>query len=153
MAWSFAGLFEVDDRQRFHREILEKSNAPLPAISAARAQTDKETIFDYCVNYETKGWKMWEVPEWAPPKRLVFSQLLIPTSDSMRADYIMDRIAQLPLIRHKGRHENSLRNTLLVGGSGTAKTSVAIMYTSKFDTNVMLFKRINFSSATTPRNF
>lgn len=37
LAWAFAGLFEVDDRQRFHREVLEKCNAPLPNISAARA--------------------------------------------------------------------------------------------------------------------
>jgi dynein heavy chain len=27
------------------------------------------------------------------------------------------------------------------------------MYASKFDTNEMLFKRINFSSATTPANY
>jgi len=30
LAWAFAGLFEIDDRMRFHREILEKCNAPLP---------------------------------------------------------------------------------------------------------------------------
>jgi dynein heavy chain len=65
----------------------------------------------------------------------------------------MDRIAGLPVDRHVGRHEFSLKNTLLVGGSGTAKTSVAIMFSSKFDTNVMLFKRINFSSATQPFDF
>jgi dynein heavy chain len=110
-------------------------------------------VFDYCVNYETKGWKYWEVPEWQAPRRLIFSQLLIPTSDSIRADYIMDKISGLPVIRHKGRHENCLKNTLLVGGSGTAKTSVAIIFSNKFDNNHMLFKRINFSSATEPRNF
>jgi dynein heavy chain len=153
LAWAFAGLFEVDDRQRFHREILEKCGAPLPTISAARAQTEKETIFDYVVNFENKGWKAIEVPDWVAPRRLVFSQLLIPTSDSMRADFIMEKIAQLPVVKHKGRLENGLQNTLLVGGSGTAKTSVAIMFANKFDPQVMLFKRINFSSATEPRNF
>jgi dynein heavy chain, axonemal len=40
-----------------------------------------------------------------------------------------------------------------VGAAGTAKTSVILMYTSKFDKEAMLFKRINFSSATTPYNF
>jgi len=153
MAWAFAGLFETDDRMRFSREILEKAGAPLPSISAARAQTEKETIFDYCVNYESKGWKQWEVAEWTPPKRLIFSQLLIPTSDSTRAEFIMSRNAGLPVVRHEGRHENYLKNTLLVGGSGTAKTSVCIMFSSTFDQTVMTFKRINFSSATEPRNF
>lgn len=56
-------------------------------------------------------------------------------------------------MRHEARHEFYLKNTLLVGGSGTAKTSVAIMFSSKFDQSVMLFKRINFSSATEPKNF
>ena len=152
LSWAMAGLFEVDDRCRFHREILEKCNAPLPQISAARAQTEKETIFDYCVNYEGQNWKQWEVPEWTAPKRLIFSQLLIPTSDSTRADFIMDRISKLDVVRHKGRGEYYLKNTLLVGGSGTAKTSVAIMFSTKFEEN-MLWKRINFSSATQPHDF
>ena len=34
LAWAFGGLFETEERQRFHREVLEKANAPLPSISA-----------------------------------------------------------------------------------------------------------------------
>jgi len=64
----------------------------------------------------------------------------------------MERVASLPDVRHKFRHENYLKNTLLVGGNGTAKTSVVLMYSMKFPER-MLFKRINFSSATEPRNF
>jgi len=56
-------------------------------------------------------------------------------------------------MRHERRKENGQLNTLLVGGAGTAKTSVMLMYTNKFDSENMLFKRINFSSATTPYNF
>jgi dynein heavy chain, axonemal len=93
------------------------------------------------------------VPEWSPPKRLIFSQLLIPTSDSTRAEYIMKMVSGLPVVRHEARYENYLKNTLIVGGSGTAKTSVCIMFSNKFDSSCMLFKRINFSSATEPRNF
>lgn len=93
------------------------------------------------------------MPEWSPPKRLIFSQLLIPTSDSTRAEYIMKMVSGLPVVRHETRYENYLKNTLIVGGSGTAKTSVCIMFSNKFDSSGMLFKRINFSSATEPRNF
>ena len=54
---------------------------------------DKETIFDYIVDPATKQWAS-VVPEtWVPPKRIVFSQLLIPTSDSTRAEYIINKIA------------------------------------------------------------
>jgi dynein heavy chain len=41
----------------------------------------------------------------------------------------------------------------MVGGSGTAKTSSVLMYAQKFDQTVQLFKRINFSSATSPALF
>ena len=33
-AWGIGGLFEVDERLKFHKEIMEKVGAPLPQISA-----------------------------------------------------------------------------------------------------------------------
>jgi len=42
---------------------------------------------------------------------------------------------------------------MLVGVSGTAKTSSILMYSEKFNREVMLFKRMNFSSATAPITF
>ena len=153
LTWSFGGLFETEERQRFHREILEKCNAPLPQISQHKANFDKETVFDYFIDPETKTWKLWQSATWTPPRRLMFSQLLIPTTDSTRADYIIKKIAAQPYERHAARKEWGLRHSLLVGGPGTAKTSVVVMYASTFDSAEMLFKRINFSSATTPLNF
>ena len=131
---------------------MESKNAPLPSISASKS-VDKETIFDYSYDVNSKGWKMWEAEEWVPPKRIQFSQLLIPTSDSTRAEYIIERIASLPVMRSDKRAEPGHKNTLLVGGPGTAKTSTILMVTAKFDNAVMLLKRINFSSATSPRNY
>jgi dynein heavy chain len=114
---------------------------------------EKETIFDYMVDEHTRTWKLWEAETWTPPKRLLFSQLLIPTSDSTRAEYIIEKIGKMPVMRNEKRKEPGNQSTLLVGGPGTAKTSVVLMYTSKFDSEKMMFKRINFSSATTPFNF
>jgi dynein heavy chain len=51
------------------------------------------------------------------------------------------------------RNEPGHKNTLLVGGPGTAKTSTILMVVQKYDNAVMLLKRINFSSATSPRNY
>lgn len=152
-AWAFGGLFETEERIRFHKEILEKIGAPLPAISAQKQNFDKETMFDYYVDPETRQWKMWQADTWNAPRRLLFSQLLIPTMDSTRTDFIMKSIGNLPIEKSKLRKENGLRNTLLVGGSGTAKTSIIIMYSRQFNAVEMSFKRINFSSATEPINF
>lgn len=41
----------------------------------------------------------------------------------------------------------------MVGGSGTAKTTTALMYFDALEDDAMLVKRINFSSATTAGMF
>jgi len=146
------GLFETEDRVKFHKEILEKANAPLPTISPQKMIAEKETVFDYIIDPETKTWTMIAPEVWNAPKKIVFSQLLIPTSDSTRAEYIIDKIANLPLERSIIREEKGLQHSLLVGGAGTAKTSIVLMYSAKFNDN-QSFKRINFSSATRPGNF
>jgi len=152
IAWAFGGLFEYEDREKFHK-FLESKGAPLPSISPQRMQVDKETVYDYYINESTFQWEMWVPEAWTPPRRLQFSQLLIPTGDSTRAEYIIQKCANLPVMRNDKRNEPGHQNTLLVGGPGTAKTSVILMYTSKFNSDEMLFKRLNFSSATTPYNF
>ena len=42
---------------------------------------------------------------------------------------------------------------LLVGSTGTAKTSAVLMYGEYLDKAKMVFKRTNFSSATKPEGF
>lgn len=78
---------------------------------------------------------------------------MIPTSDSTRAEFIINKIANLPAEKSKIREEHGQLHTLLVGGSGTAKTSTIIMYTNTFDKDKVTMKRINFSSATQPVNY
>jgi dynein heavy chain len=137
LSWSCAGLFETEDREKFHK-YLESRNAPLPQSNQNRSSVEKETIFDFQIDVKGKSWKIWEVEPWVPPKRIVFSQLLIPTGDSTRVEFIINKIANLPLIKSTIRKETGQQNTLLVGSPGTAKTSVIMMYMSKFDSDVML---------------
>jgi hypothetical protein len=88
-AWACGGLYEADDRMKFHKEVLEKIGAPLPPITAQRQNFDKETIFDYYINPDKKEWELWAPEQWTAPRKIKFSQLLIPTADSTRADYII----------------------------------------------------------------
>lgn len=151
--WALGGLFETEDRAKFHKDVIEKiAGSLLPNITGSKTGL-VETMFDYWVNPETKTWELWQPESWEPPKRLIFSQLLIPTTDSTRAEYIVTKIAKLPTDRNVIRKETGLKNTLLVGGVGTAKTSTIIMYSSKFNLEEQAFKRINFSSATLPINY
>lgn len=150
--WAIGGLFENEEREKFHK-LIETIGGPMPAISAAKMGMEKETLYDYFFNIETMDWKIWEGENWQPPKRMAFSQLLIPTMDSTRTEYLIEMIDSLPSMRSEKREENGLRSCLLVGGPGTAKTSVILMYTSKFKQEEMLLKMINFSSATSPEMF
>jgi carbamoylphosphate synthase large subunit len=46
LAWSCGGLFEVEDREKFHK-YLESRGAPLPQQQGGRNSTEKETVFDF----------------------------------------------------------------------------------------------------------
>ena len=83
---------------------------------------------------------------------MVFSQLLIPTADSARAEYIIEKMRSLDEMRSDKRKEVGLLNTLLVGGAGTAKTSIILMNSTRLSEEYA-FKRINFSFYTLPHNF
>ena len=72
-AWACGGLLESEDRQKVHKDVLEKIGAPLPQISAQRQNFDKETIFDYYINPNNRQWELWAPEAWAPPKRIQFS--------------------------------------------------------------------------------
>jgi len=115
-AWSIGGLFEANERQKFHNEVLKKVGAALPDISAQRANFEKETVFDYYINPTSRNWEHWKPHEWTAPRRMVFSQLLIPTTDSTRAEYIVEKIRNLDQMRSERRKEPGLLNTLIVGG-------------------------------------
>lgn len=150
ISWAIGGLYEYNERYQF-QEYLMSIGAPLPSI-----KREKDTIFDFFVNIEdNKGdYKIIEVEKWKPPEKgnVKFSQLFLPTPDSWRADFLIRSILQQPKPIYS-QTAVTLNAVLLVGGSGTAKTSSVLMYSSTFDSSTQAFKRINFSSATSPFNF
>ena len=104
-AWSIGGLFETEEREKLQK-YMESVGGPLPPINTQKMSVDKETVFDFYVDPNAKAWKLWEAEQWVPPKRLAFSQLLIPTIDSTRAEFIIKKIAGLPAMRSEKRKEN-----------------------------------------------
>lgn len=147
VAWGMGGLLEPEGRKAFHLKLCEVME------QAGHGQyvppcRDGETIFEFMPDPSDKSrpWKHWAPSEWKVPKILRFSALLIPTVDSCRADYIIDVIAKQELTKTPPNYKSSL----MVGAAGTAKTSTAKMFLNKYPVDIMLSKRINFSSATTP---
>eukprot|EP00929_Paragymnodinium_shiwhaense_P087549 TRINITY_DN476_c0_g6_i1.p1 TRINITY_DN476_c0_g6~~TRINITY_DN476_c0_g6_i1.p1 ORF type:complete len:3651 (-),score=1240.57 TRINITY_DN476_c0_g6_i1:538-10725(-) len=150
VAWGFGGLLEAEERLKIHDKLMEIMKASGCAGSVPPC-AEGQTIFEFVPDPSIKSrpWKIWAAEEWKVPKKLNFSSLLIPTLDSCRVDFIMDIISKLAIERRLPNY----KSTLLVGAPGTAKTSTALMYTAKFSVDVVLSKRINFSSATSPFGF
>uniref|UniRef100_A0A8B9DK17 Dynein axonemal heavy chain 5 n=1 Tax=Anser cygnoides TaxID=8845 RepID=A0A8B9DK17_ANSCY len=137
--WSVGALLELDDRLKMEL-FLRKHSAvkELPAVSG------EETMFEYGIN-SCGQWEHWskKVPEYIYPKDSVleYTSILVPNVDSVRTDFLMHTIMK------QGKA------VLLIGEQGTAKTVMIKDYTSKYDPDVHLTKRLNFSSATLPNMF
>merc|ERR1719506_1678140 len=148
--WGFGGLLEPEERQKCwgkFKEILEATGCK-DAIPPCK---EGETIFEYVPDWTDKArnWKVWVPDEWKPPKKLNFSSLLIATMDSVRAEYLIKILGDMDVVRTPPCYKSAL----MCGQPGTAKTSTALMYMSKFAQDEMLSKIVNFSSATTPLGF
>ncbi|TYZ61675.1 hypothetical protein PybrP1_000691 [[Pythium] brassicae (nom. inval.)] len=135
LCWSLGAVLEQDDRFKFDEWLRQyDDNGLLPKCEAG------QTVYEHYVHPQSFEWKVWRPPTWEYPKeakQLDFSNLLVPTMDSVRTLYLIENL-------HKQR-----RPVLLVGGPGTAKTSCALMYFNGLNPDQMLIKRVNFSSATT----
>ena len=140
VSWSLCGLLEVDDRKKVDEYLRNIDGEALPICEGG------ETVYEYTVDPDTMEWVAWEPPVWDYPdlddgQQLNFSTLLVPTTDTTRA-----------LFNIRNLHKQGL-STLLVGGLGTAKTSIGLMFMAEQDPNETIGKLINFSSATTPGMF
>eukprot|EP00796_Vickermania_ingenoplastis_P003819 gene3823-2705_t len=139
MWWSFGGLLESKDRTKFDAFVRSKFNALPPSAEGQ--------VFDFSLNCKTGDWEPWSsfLDEWKYPgdDRLDFSTLFIPTADSVRLHYLTkcNFLQQRP--------------TLLIGVSGTAKTVTMEKFLGKvkMDDEQSNFRKVNFSSMTTPQNF
>ncbi|OWK63012.1 Dynein heavy chain 5, axonemal [Lonchura striata] len=137
--WSAGALLEPDDKLKMEL-FLRKHSAvkELPAVNG------EETMFEFVIN-ACGQWEHWskKVPEYIYPKDSVpeYTSILVPNIDSVRTDFLMHTIMR------QGKA------VLLIGEQGTAKTVMIKNYTSKYDPDVHVTKRLNFSSATLPHMF
>jgi dynein heavy chain, axonemal len=118
LTWSLGGLLDTKDRPAFDADVRALAHGDAPP------KKDDDTVFEYTVN-DAGQWVHWAslVQPWEYPKAAEnpkFAQLNIPTLDSTRFDALLTRIGGLG------------KSSLLVGGPGTAKTTVINMYMAKF---------------------
>jgi dynein heavy chain len=141
VSWAVGGMLETKDREKFD-EFVRLHYKGVPS-------TDGSTIFDYKLVVKQGEWVHWNtfVEKWKYPgdDRLEFATLFIPTLDSVR-------LHQLIQYNFAQRHP-----VMLMGVSGTAKTVTIEKFLQRArgleGMHDLSFKKINFSSMTTPQQF
>jgi dynein heavy chain len=132
IVWAVGGLLEIQDRFKFNNHIYLMAKAGGFEDQLPKLDLSQLTLFD--MRPTENGWEMWSTPAWTPSRNETFSNVLIPTMDSVRSEHLMSLMTATCV------------PTLLLGSSGTAKTSTAVMHLSKKG----IWKRICLSSATSP---
>jgi dynein heavy chain, axonemal len=140
LTWSLGGLLDPKDRPAFDADVRSLGDVPLPPKGS-----EDDTLFEFTVS-DDGSWQHWSslVPSWCYPHKLErpkFAQLTIPTLDSTRYDALLSKVASVQ------------KSSLLVGGPGTAKTTVINMFMAKYPVEEVASKVITFSSLTTPGLF
>jgi dynein heavy chain, axonemal len=137
VAWAFGGPMVVDKGGDFRKFFNENFNTTF-----GQKFPKEGTCFDYIYSINEGAFVEWntKVPEYTPVPigggagETPFSQLFVPTSDTVRLSYLMDLLAR------------KARYCMLVG-SGSGKTSIISQYLSSLDKDVdgFLTTTINMS--------
>lgn len=159
LVWSLGGLLTPHDRPKLD-SFLRSLSDQMPHCK------ETETVYEHFVDESSGEWCHWatRVPQWrfpagpaapstttangtasgtagAPRRGPRFTQMIVPTLDSVRYERLVG------LVHAAGKA------SLLVGGSGTAKTTILQQFLSRFDPGAHVSKTITFSSLSTPAIF
>jgi len=135
LLWACGGTFESETRAAFEGYLRLTSDEFLPPFGELTAYEYFCDIEDSCT------WKPWKVDNFSPGLFADFTTMLVPTMDSARVEYMI------------GLSLHVDRPALLVGGPGTAKSCIVNRYIEQQDPLSLVYKGMNFSSATTPGVF
>ncbi len=137
-AWAIGSLYVIKEREKFHKYLVGRG------FNLQDVQNGN-TIFEWSLD---DNWDPWTKGNITIDKRYLknFSSLLIPTMDSKSALFLIYRINHCRLDAVSDR----CPTCLLLGDSGTDKTSTISIYQKNFQKAP---KKSKLSSATSPTNF
>jgi dynein heavy chain len=134
LIWSLGGALVESDREIFSDFIRNLSGLVLPPAS----------LYDEFFNIKKPStFQRWDdlVPAYTPPASKKFSQILVPTVDTVKYAWLTNQMIQMK------------KPAMFCGESGTAKTVTCHSCFNSLDTDKFLVLPINFSSRTTSMEF
>lgn len=134
----------ADDRPDFDTFIKKQcAMMPIEDSKEERAQFRNfpisfPTLYDYFLDLKARQWVAWEwlVPEYIHDRSKRFSEILVPTVDTVRTTYSLQLMNEIK------------RPIILVGETGTSKTAIIQDFLRQLNTDVYILLNINFSSRT-----
>jgi dynein heavy chain len=104
--WSIGGTTDLVGRKRFDtwiKEKMVKHNVPFP---------EDKLAYDWQYNVETGEWISWfdTIPVYEVDTRLSYSEIVVPTDDSIRMKYLMRTLM------------SNDKHVLMPGPTGTGKS-------------------------------
>lgn len=140
-AWGVGGAYTEEARNKATAYLHEQAIAPL--LTRDDGRTFVASAYDGCFKYDG-SYVSWTslMPNWSLPpcakagSSIPFSQLVVPTSESIRISFLLKRMIL---------HGNS--GVMLVGDRGTAKTSNIEMFLSEYgESEFWTTRTLGFSS-------
>lgn len=127
--WAFGGPYTVDKSVNYRKNFHETFCSAFSTIKYPK----EGVCFDYYYNVETNEWVPWstKVPSYdhLPIGNtygdLPYSSIVVQTSDSVRLTFLVDLLVK------------KRRPALLVGGSGTGKTTLLKQYLKSMDEDML----------------
>ncbi|RLO04474.1 hypothetical protein DYB28_010789, partial [Aphanomyces astaci] len=135
LVWSVGATGNDAGRVKFdaylRQEMLAHPSIHLPMPSEG-------LVYDYALDRPSESWKLWldTIPKYIVPSDASFSELVVPTSDSVRSTFLM----QLALTQ--GVH------MLIVGPTGTGKTINVNQFLERVDSDKFVPLKLTFSAQT-----
>lgn len=132
MIWSVACTTNNDGRKRMDAFLKNKF-----AENQINFPQD-QTVYDWCFVTKTKEWKLWleTVPEYHCDTKLSYTEIVVPTDDSVRMKYLM---------RHLMMNN---KHVLTPGPTGTGKTVNIMQLLSSEMPEEIQFLAMTFSAQT-----
>ncbi|XP_050294970.1 dynein axonemal heavy chain 10 [Anthonomus grandis grandis] len=129
---------EFDEYMKSQISMLATNDTPENKCDLIHMPMAFPTFYDYFLDVKEKVWVAWDwlVPEYIHEKDQRFSQILVPTVDTVRVTYILQLMNKIK------------RPIVLVGDTGTSKTAIIQDFLRHLDPEVFILLNINFSSRT-----
>lgn len=135
------------DRCRFEFDEYMKSQLSMLKFEDSRERMCEikcipscfPTFYDYFLDIKQRLWVAWEwlVPEYTHSFDKRFSEILVPTIDTVRTTYLLKLMNKIR------------RPIVLVGDTGTSKTAIIQDFLRNLNPDIYIILNINFSSRTT----